>query len=197
MQKTANLIINITVNNDGTIFSNNSTEYYLFKDCRNIFEIEGLDKYKKILTDNFCHKKLLVNLFKLNYSVFKLPLQLNGIKLTQYIFEEWRINNIHPIASNFVINHSLRNINNYNSTECEVMYCLLNGIVQDKEIYNFLNHYDTAKRSQRNISYAIAELHDKFETNNRTSLIQAVLAHDLDRYLPKTLFAPGVYDTLV
>jgi len=191
MQIVSNPIITIIINNDGDIQYNSTPEYNLFKNCKNLFEIEQFNKYKHVLTSNFSTKTVLINLFKYNYTVIKIPLPFN---LTQYIFEKWRINNIIPTNqpnTNQTIFENLKDITKYSQIEQEVVYCLLNNVIQNKDIYNLISQYNPSC-TERNIRFAIEQLYKKFDVNTKSSLIYSLKAHDLDMYLPKTIFKPCI-----
>lgn len=196
MHNCVNKIITITANKDGNILNKDFNGSYLFDGYENIFDMKNLKNHKNILNSAFPSKKLIINLLTLNYSVYKLPLQINGMCLFQYIFEEWRMNNLKfPInMKKNKINNALCNINNFIPLEKEIIYSLLCGFIQDKEIYQFLKQFNCKLKNENKIKYTISLLYEKFETNNRNLLIQSLRAHNLDMYLPESLFPPGIYD---
>lgn len=156
-----------------------------------------INKFNKneLLRIDYNSKKLILNTLDTNYVVYKLPITLESQCFVQYIFEEWRMINEQRSnnSTNIKIFKNLKNIKNFTNHEQEVIYCLLSGYIQDKEIINYLSCCNL--NSIPCVKYIVKTLYDKFETNSRTSLIQSLKAHDLDKYIPKTLIAPGIYDS--
>lgn len=138
-------------------------------------------------------KRLLANILDKNYVVFKTQISLSEKLLFQYIFEEWRINNnISFSKSRLPVNRQLKDINSFTDFEREIIYCLLSGYVIDKAIDQFLTKV-TNKKLKGNIKYTIAALYSKFECDNRSILVELLKFYELDRYLPASLFPPGIY----
>jgi len=138
-------------------------------------------------------KRLLANMFDKNYVVFKTEVNLSEKPLYQYVFEEWRINNNITFSKlRTPVNKQLRDINSFTDFEREIIYCLLSGYVIDKAIDQFLTKI-TNKKLKGNIKYTIAALYSKFECDNRSVLVELLKYYELDRYLPSSLFPPGVY----
>lgn len=139
-------------------------------------------------------KKLLANILDKNYTVYKTQINLSSSNFLQYLFEEWKINNnvhVSPPRSKIINNH-LKDINSFTDFEREIIYCLLSGYVIDKSIEKFLCQI-TNKKLSGNIKYTIAALYSKFECDNRSLLIELLKFYELDRYLPVSIFPPGVY----
>lgn len=180
--KKLNNFINILINDDGLLLEPSLNKY--FSKFNN----------SELLAIPYNSKKV-VHTADTNYVVSKFLINIDGKKITQYVLEEWRmIDDCLVPQTNIKIFKNLKSIKNFSNHEQEVIFCLLSGYIQDKEIRNYLDMHNL--RNHPCVRYVISVLHEKFETNSRTSLIQSLKAHDLDKYIPKTLFAEGVYDNL-
>ena len=190
-----NPIIMITVNYNGDIFNNSLSTNNPFMNCKNIYEIERLQPYKNILSKNFTTQKLAINIFDKNYSIIQLKQQVGNMELLQFIFMDWRISNVIPNDPNAQVFTNMQNIKNHALIQQEIMCAVMVGLIQDKEIVNFVIKL-SSQYTERHIKYNLTMLYKKFNVNTRTSLIQAIKAHDLDGYLPITIVAPGIYDSI-
>lgn len=172
-------LIAITTDRNGNLIGN--TSFPLMKIVLNDLDM------------NCGEKRLLANLLDKNYVVYKTPVQVLDKMFFQYLFEEWRINNNLNLRQ---CKHSpkkqLKDINLFSMFEQEIIYCLLSGYTIDKVIEQFLVQA-TRTKPKGNIKYAVAALFTKFECDNRTTLIDLLKYYELDRYLPITIFPPGVY----
>lgn len=148
----------------------------------------------KDLDINCNEKKLLANMLDKNYTVYKTQINLSNNDFFQYLFEEWKINNnINlPIDKAQVTNSHLKDINSFTDFEREIIYSLLSGYVIDKSIEKFLIKL-TNQKLRGSVRYTIAALYSKFECDNRSLLIELLKFYELDRYLPVSIFPPGVY----
>ncbi len=175
-------LISFVMDNNGNILGNSGNYFPFFK-----FALSKLNL-------KFNQKKLLANMFEKNYTVCKLPLELNGAFLNQYIFEEWRIDNNTPLTltKNLFINKELKNAQNFSDFEQELIYSLLSGYIVDKEIEKFLCQI-TCNKIKGNVRYTISSLYEKFSCDNRTDLVELLKAHELNGNLPKTIFPTGEY----
>lgn len=188
-------VVTITIDMNGNILNKSDENYYLFKGCKNLFELQPLLKYKNVIIGEFTEKKKLINLFKHNYVIYKIPLPISGIILNQLVFEELCINNFSTFNKSQIVYQNLININLYSIEQQEVIFALLNGFIQNKEIFNFLlqhnliNHVD----SERKIKTVIAQLYERFGVNSKSSLISFLNGHGLNKNFPKTIFKPGLY----
>lgn len=144
-------------------------------------------------------KKLLANILDKNYMICKVPLSTQNKLLYQYVFEEWRLANcLFPIHMNSIpaihsLNKHLKDINSFSIFEQEVIYSLLNGYVEDKNIEYFLFKVKTRK-SRGSIKWAVSSLYKKFDCDSRVKLIEMLKYYELDRFLPVSIFPPGLYD---
>lgn len=194
-----NNIVIITANSNGEILSISNNRDSTFGGYKNLNEIAGLSENLKLITINPLNKKYLVNLFKKNYTVVCIATQLMGMEVFQYIFEEWKL--ISPIGilekselSNFH-DRKLTDISIFTANEQEIIFCLLFGYIQDKEILSLLSNMNGVVKSANTIKYTVSLLLDRFGTSSRTSLCRLLKSHGLDSYLPITLFVPGIYHT--
>lgn len=139
-------------------------------------------------------KKLLANMLDKNYTVYKTQINLSNNDFFQYLFEEWKINNNINLSIDKVqvMNSQLKDINSFTDFEREIIYSLLSGYVIDKAIEQFLIKL-TNQKLRGNVRYTIAALYSKFECDNRSLLIELLKYYELDRYLPVSIFPPGVY----
>ncbi|TXJ02065.1 MAG: hypothetical protein E6Q32_03145 [Neisseriales bacterium] len=139
-------------------------------------------------------KKLLANMLDKNYTVYKTQINLSNNDFFQYLFEEWKINNNINLSIDKVqvMNTQLKDINSFTDFEREIIYSLLSGYVIDKAIEQFLIKL-TNQKLRGNVRYTIAALYSKFECDNRSLLIELLKYYELDRYLPVSIFPPGVY----
>lgn len=139
-------------------------------------------------------KKLLANMLDKNYTVYKTQINLSNKDFFQYLFEEWKINNNINLSIDKVqvMNSQLKDINSFTDFEREIIYSLLSGYVIDKSIEQFLIKL-TNQKLRGNVRYTIAALYSKFECDNRSLLIELLKFYELDRYLPVSIFPPGVY----
>ncbi len=139
-------------------------------------------------------KKLLANMLDKNYTVYKTQINLSNNDFFQYLFEEWKINNNINLSIDKVqvMNSQLKDINSFTDFEREIIYSLLSGYVIDKAIEQFLIKL-TNQKLKGNVRYTIAALYSKFECDNRSLLIELLKYYELDRYLPVSIFPPGVY----
>ena len=78
----------------------------------------------------------------------------------------------------------------FNTFEQEIIYCLLNSYITDKEIESYLTRKNNNK-IKGNVKYTIAMLYLKFETNSRTDLIRILRFYNFDKYVPISLFPQG------
>jgi len=185
-------MITITTNLFGDIISNCVLEQNPFKDCKNIYDITQLKLHKASLMNNFSQRKVIVNIFERNYSLMQLSQQALNVNIVQFILSEWQINNIIKINPSIKIQKELLDINNFLPHDRELIYSLLCGVTSDKEIYDFLRQQGI-KCSERTIRYRLEQLRKKFDVNTRSLLIAAINAHNLNRYLPDTIFPAGIY----
>lgn len=159
------------------------TCYENFYSQFNSYELANIPYYDKkfVVTDIY------------NYIFYKLPLKFANSSLCMFVFERWRlVSQEYIFSENIKIKNPFKNINNFSSDEQEVIFSLLCGYIQDKEIINFITTYKSEKLPC--VKYIIKTLFDKFEVNSRTLLIQSLKTHELDKYIPKTLIKPGVYN---
>lgn len=137
-------------------------------------------------------KKLMANILDKNYVVYKVPLSTKNNLLYQYVFEEWRLFNV-PIKTHTFVNKSLRDINSFSLFEQEIIYSMLNGYTEDKNIACFLFKVKLEKVCG-SIKWAVSSLYKKFDCDNRVKLIEMLKYYELDRFLPISIFPPGLYD---
>lgn len=149
---------------------------------------------KKINIEND-RKVLLANIFDKNYTVYKTLLNSFGNIMNNWIFEEWRLNSNILIQSNkkFIINNLLKNIKIFSLFEQEVIYSILSGYYSNKEIEAFIINNTITKELNGNVRYTISSLYDKFNCNNKHDLRILFQLHDLDKFLPITIFPAGLY----
>ena len=138
-------------------------------------------------------KKLLLNTLDKNYTICKIPFEINACLYFQYIFEEWRMNNsLNTIYTVFNKNDKKLEYSSFHIFEQEVIYCLLNSYITDKEIETYLKKL-TKNKIKGSIRHTVSMLHLRFNTNNRNDLIRLLKLYDFDQYVPKSLFPPGYY----
>jgi len=188
-------VVTITIDMNGNILNKSDVNHYLFKDCKNIFDLQPLDKYKDVMVSELPEKRKLINLFEHNYAVYKIPLPVSGIILNQLIFEEFCINNFFTFNKSQIVYDNLKDIESYSTQQQEVIFALLNGYIQNKEILNFMLQHNLIKRidTERTIKTVISQLYVKFGVNNKSSLVSSLNAHGLNKHFPKTIFKPGLY----
>ncbi len=147
------------------------------------------------LNIDYNQKVLLANILDKNYTVCKLPIKLDSINFILWILEEWRLIcnlNNKTLSKPITIYPHLKKQNNFTDFEQEIMYSLLSGYTYDKEISIFL--CNTTKESLKgNVKYGISTLYEKFHCDNRTDLVYSLKAHELDSWLPKSIFPAGEY----
>ena len=179
-------LISFIMDSKGNIVGKSNSYYPLFKISLSKFDIK------------FNQKKLLANIFEKNYTVYKLPLNIEGLCFNQYIFEEWKIdNNISltfgkNLGKNLFVNKELKDVRKFSDFEQELIYSLLSGYMVDKEIEKFLVTV-TGKEINGNVRYTISSLYEKFGCDSRTDLIELLRAHEFNSNLPKTIFPAGEY----
>ena len=186
-------IFSITTNIDGYVLVNESATS-IFNNCKNIYDIDGLANYRTILNQQFNDKKLLINVLEDNYFIFKIPLNLNGVILNQFIFDPYKVSNNILFQPNKMISARDFIIESYSSIEQEVTFSLVNGYIQDKEILTFLDKCNSQIIDSCKLKYAIQKLLNRFDTNLRTDLARKLIFYNLDKYFPISLFKPGLYD---
>ena len=140
-------------------------------------------------------KKLIANLLDKNYTVLKFGVHVKNKPFYQFVFEEWKlINNVpHYNTAPNILNKNLKDINTFSDFEQEIIYCLLNGYTVDKNIEHFLVK-SKKQYPLGSVRWAIKSLYSKFDCDNRIMLIEMLRYYELDRYLPVTIFPPGMYD---
>ena len=139
-------------------------------------------------------KKLLANTLDKNYSICKIQIEIETYLYFQYIIEEWRMgNNLNSVNKQIKFNDNIFAYESFNTFEQEIIYSLLSGYTTDKEIENYLIKF-TKVKIKGNIKYTISILYLRFNTGNRTDLISLLKLYDFDKYLPSSLFPPGIYD---
>lgn len=177
-----NNIVSFISNEEGQIIHGNNNFVHLPQSFLSNLSIELYEK------------KLLANMLERNYVICKLPLMFENRSLYHWIFETWKI------GSNIQINHAnkyieikpkLKSFFSFTEFEQEIIYTLLTGHHIDKDIISFLEKLSVEIKG--NIKYTISSLFDKFNCNNRTDLVYSLKAHELNYYLPKSIFPSGEY----
>ncbi len=180
-------LISIITDNFGNIIVNNSKFFPFLK----------LTLINLQLQPN--QKKLLVNMLDKNYLICKIPFEIKTYPYCQYVFEEWRMgNDFNQILSNTLkkqikINENVFTYESFSTFEQEIIHSLLSGYTTDKEIESYLKKF-ISKKTKGNIKYTISMLYLRFNTCSRTDLIKLLKLYELDKYLPISLFPPGIYD---
>lgn len=147
-----------------------------------------------ILNLKFDKKVLFANILDNNYIVCRLQLNILDSTFNQYIFDEWRFCGLTDNKNTETFKTRKKfEYNSFNSFEKEVIFALLNGYSTNKEIEYFLkNNYGLPIKG--NIQHIISMLFLRFNCDNRACLIKMLKMNSLDKYLPSSLFPPGIYD---
>ena len=74
----------------------------------------------------------------------------------------------------------------YPETEREVVFAILNGYLQDKEIELFLKQFISIKNST--VRYSVKKLLCKFKVTSRTELFRILLCSDFVFHVPKSIY---------
>lgn len=146
------------------------------------------------LNINNYQKFVIVNFFSKNYVIFRTSISSDKFQFFQYYFEEWKPLKIFnkPFIESNQYKSNLKNINNYTHEEREIIFGLVFGHISNKDLFNFLSQWHFIKESS--IDYVIRILYKKFSTNNRGELINYFRFYELDKYIPESIFPPGIYD---
>ncbi|MBY0379189.1 MAG: hypothetical protein K2P99_02170 [Burkholderiales bacterium] len=114
--------------------------------------------------------------------------------------EEFRINNLNSFI-NFSgtkcspnIHPKFLEIENYSDLQREIIFCLLINKHTDKSIAHFIEFRKNISISTRSIKNAFHEIYNKLLTNDREHLASLCYQLNFDKYVPNTLYAPGMYN---
>lgn len=125
-------IVNIITDNRGSILNIENAEFY-----------KKFEKFDLEVVPVFSEKLIITE--KINYIFFKIPIEVENLKYKMLIFKEWRlISQEYIYHENFKITEPLKNIENFSNHEQEVIFALLFGYVQDKDILYFLKKYKSS-----------------------------------------------------
>ena len=83
-------------------------------------------------------------------------------------------------------NYNNNSLNLYSCPEREVIFAILNGYLQDKEIEYYLNQFIFIKPST--VRYKVKKLLIKFNTTSRTELFRNLLNSKFVYHVPKSIY---------
>ncbi len=188
--------------------SNKFESVFLCKDHRlysspllNPYEDILSDQDKRVINNNETTKSLLINISEQNFILTKFPAIVHNQTFGVYVsLEEFRIN----LLKNFInfdntrfpsnIEPKYLNIANYSKLQREIIFCLLINKHSDKSIAQFIESRKHIIISTRSIKNAFHQLYNKLLTNDREHLTALCYQLNFDKYIPTTLYVPGVYN---
>ncbi len=111
---------------------------------------------------------------------------------TQNLINTSLINNYEKIL--FLITRDSKDINldlcihdkSCSILESEIIFAILNGYLQDKEILNYLNQFKYIKYSS--VRYNVKKLLIKFNTSSRSELFRKLLVSKYLYFVPKSIY---------